>query len=575
MSRPKPRIRALVLSASRGRQLRPLTTFLPPALLPVRGVPALRFSLEALAKVGCEAVAVDVEHLSDRIESAFGDSYREMEIHYSRTDGAGTWGAAGPLRDFFSDVDAVVILDGNAICRWPLKGMIKRHLKKSVDATLLLSTRASLEQHGGGVAVDKDGRVLELRSSGLAVSEKGVRRHVFMGAQVLDPSLLARIPPQGELVKQLYEPLLMNGGSIQILRNRRGLARPEYPGVLSARCLELGQGALSDAALSPTLGVEEWPGRQRRKGQTVGGGEWRQGRGSGPSRTEPRFDRGHDRRRLPSQAEHHCAGSRAAARDPRCEPPGDSAQGRSRSVVQRFRGRRSGLHPPCSERMTLSLKDRYRLVVFDWDGTLRDSVASIVDCGIAALADAEIGVGNTNKELEERIRSTIGLALRDAVPIWSPEVDERTTKTVLERYRFHWLDRYHSASSLFEDVPELLHRLEAQGFLLAVATGKSRVGLERDLAQAESVRGYFAATRTADETAVKPSPVMLLELMEELGCRADETLMVGDTTHDLLMAGNAGVDAVGVLCGAMARSELEPHCLALLEETMQLPELLS
>jgi mannose-1-phosphate guanylyltransferase len=185
-------------------------------------VPALRFSLEALAKVGCEAVAVDVEHLSERIESAFGDSFREMAIHYSRTEGSGTWGAAEPLRDFFSGVDAILILDGNTICRWPLKKMVKRHLKQGADATLLLSTRASLEQHGGGVAVDKDGRILELRSSGLAVSEeKGVRRHVFMGAQVLDPSLLTRIPPQGDLVKQLYEPLLMNGGSMQVIRNSR------------------------------------------------------------------------------------------------------------------------------------------------------------------------------------------------------------------------------------------------------------------------------------------------------------------------------------------------------------------
>jgi phosphoglycolate phosphatase len=226
--------------------------------------------------------------------------------------------------------------------------------------------------------------------------------------------------------------------------------------------------------------------------------------------------------------------------------------------------------------MTESLAQHYRLIVFDWDGTLRDSVASIVDCGMAALADAgfDARFEGDDPEPADRIRSTIGLALADAVPIWAPGIEDAGVRTVLERYRFHWLDRFHAASSLFPGVPELLQELSAQGLLLAVATGKSRVGLERDLTQVTAVRPFFAATRTADESAVKPSPVMLLQLMEELGCRPQETLMIGDTTHDLLMALNAGVDAVGVLCGAMSRGELEPHSLALLDRTVELPKLL-
>lgn len=210
----------------------------------------------------------------------------------------------------------------------------------------------------------------------------------------------------------------------------------------------------------------------------------------------------------------------------------------------------------------------YRLIVFDWDGTLKDSIASIVGCGRAALAD--VGLETT----EERIRGTVGLALDRSIESWVPGIAASDLELVVARYRHHWIERFHAEGQLFAGVEEALVELERAGHLLAVATGKSRAGLERDLARlsfAERRQIPFAATRTADETAAKPSPQMLLELMEELGATPGETLMIGDTTHDLEMAANAGVDALAVLGGAMNREQLTPLALALLDGVHELP----
>lgn len=207
------------------------------------------------------------------------------------------------------------------------------------------------------------------------------------------------------------------------------------------------------------------------------------------------------------------------------------------------------------------------LIVFDWDGTLRDSVASIVGCALAALGD----LGRDTEP--QAIRATIGLGLDTAVRRWVPGIEPPEVSQVIERYRLHWVATWHERASLFPGVPSLLEQLSARGCLLAIATGKSRAGLRRDLEASDpetrSVARFFHATRTADETAAKPSPQMLFELMSELGAQPAETLMVGDTDHDLNMAKSAAVAAVAVL-GTMSRVELEPLAVGCIESVTEL-----
>lgn len=186
---------------------------------------------------------------------------------------------------------------------------------------------------------------------------------------------------------------------------------------------------------------------------------------------------------------------------------------------------------------------RYDLIVFDWDGTLMDSTASIVAAIQAACVDLGLPVPPV-----ERARYVIGMGLSDALRTAIPELEMGDYPRVVERYRHHYFQR-DADLVLFDGVEALLSRLADQGRLLAVATGKSRQGLNRAL-QASGLAARFAATRTADETFSKPHPAMLLELMDELDAEPARTLMVGDTTHDLLMAANAATDAVGVSFGA-------------------------
>ena len=192
----------------------------------------------------------------------------------------------------------------------------------------------------------------------------------------------------------------------------------------------------------------------------------------------------------------------------------------------------------------------YRLVVFDWDGTLIDSIGSILDCTVAALAD----VGLEPPPLA-RLRSSIGLGLGESFQRFYPHLGTGDHEAILDRYRHHWVETWHARHHPFPAAADTLTRLGAAGTLLAVATAKSRRGLVRDLDRT-GLGTFFHATRTLDECPPKPSPAMLLELMDELGSRPAETLMVGDTRWDLEMAGNAGIDAVAVLCGAQPEEEL-------------------
>lgn len=192
---------------------------------------------------------------------------------------------------------------------------------------------------------------------------------------------------------------------------------------------------------------------------------------------------------------------------------------------------------------------RFELIVFDWDGTLLDSTATIAASVQAAARDLDLPVPS-----DERARHIIGLGLLDAMRYAMPDLPEHRYAEVADRYRHHYLSRDHELS-LFEGAAELVASLATAGHALAVATGKSRKGLDRAFA-ASGLGERFLASRCADECHSKPHPQMLEELMAELGVAPEATLMIGDTTHDLLMAKNAGVASIGVSYGAHPRHAL-------------------
>jgi phosphoglycolate phosphatase len=185
---------------------------------------------------------------------------------------------------------------------------------------------------------------------------------------------------------------------------------------------------------------------------------------------------------------------------------------------------------------------RYRLIVFDWDGTVIDSPAAIVECMQAASRELGLPVPEA-----ERASHVIGLGLHDAMKIVAPALPGERYPEFIAAYRRHFLAREDTMRP-FPGMPELLEDL-AKNRLLAIATGKSRRGLERSL-DATGVRRLFAASRCADETTPKPHPAMLHELMDELDVERDAVLMIGDTSHDMDMARAAGVDGVAVTYGA-------------------------
>lgn len=200
----------------------------------------------------------------------------------------------------------------------------------------------------------------------------------------------------------------------------------------------------------------------------------------------------------------------------------------------------------------------FDLIAFDWDGTLFDSTKIIVRCIQAAVRD----VGGT-VPTDEAAAYVIGLGLMQALAHAAPDVPPEKYPELGARYRHHYIGHQNDIS-LFDGVLPLLAALKARGHLLAVATGKSRHGLDEAL-QAVELKGRFDGSRTADETAGKPHPRMLHELMDEFGVSPERTLMIGDTTHDLQMALNAGCASVGVSYGAhesAAFDVLQPRFVA-------------
>jgi phosphoglycolate phosphatase len=191
----------------------------------------------------------------------------------------------------------------------------------------------------------------------------------------------------------------------------------------------------------------------------------------------------------------------------------------------------------------------FELLVFDWDGTLMDSAAAIAESLQAACGDLDLPVPSN-----EQARYVIGLGLTDAMKHILPDLPASEYRKVVDRYREHFLRR-DGGTTLFAGAADMIRELHAAGFLLAVATGKSRRGLDRAM-QETGMGEFFHTTRCADEGFAKPHPGMLEAVMDTLAVAPSATAMIGDTTHDLEMANAAGVAAVGVTYGAHEREAL-------------------
>ena len=199
----------------------------------------------------------------------------------------------------------------------------------------------------------------------------------------------------------------------------------------------------------------------------------------------------------------------------------------------------------------------FPLLIFDWDGTLVDSIERIVTSLQHASKQA---AGITISDIHAK--SVIGLGLKEAIIKLHPELDETghhaTLNNVADAYRQHYLFDNTVPAPLFPGVETLLDELRQQGHMLAISTGKSRAGLDRSIAE-HGVADYFSATRCAGENRSKPHPEMLLEILEELNFSASDALMIGDSEHDLMMANNAGMPCIGVTHGVQDGATLEKH----------------
>ena len=205
---------------------------------------------------------------------------------------------------------------------------------------------------------------------------------------------------------------------------------------------------------------------------------------------------------------------------------------------------------------------RYKALIFDWDGTLFDSTADIVHALQQAFAAMQLPV-----PAADACRHVIGLSLPHAMRFLYPALPESNYPQLVDNYRRHYLQRDQQII-LFDGVTEALQRYREQGYFLAVATGKSRAGLDRAL-QVSGLGPLFDVTRCADETFSKPHPAMLLQILDVLGLNAADALMIGDTSHDLQLARNAGTAAAAVTYGAHPRSELEAFAPLFIADTFK------
>ena len=208
---------------------------------------------------------------------------------------------------------------------------------------------------------------------------------------------------------------------------------------------------------------------------------------------------------------------------------------------------------------------RIKLIVFDWDGTLMDSEAQIVACLHAAIADLDLEPMD-----DDTVKNVIGLGLREAVDTLVPGRNDRFHQSFVDAYRTHWFQS--ESSVLFAGAREVLDIIRQNEFLLGVATGKARRGLDRVLNDT-GLTSCFHATRCADEAPSKPHPQMLLDLMEALEVLPEETIMVGDTEYDMEMATNAGVAKIAVSSGVHSGERLNRHApLVCLDRIADMPD---
>jgi mannose-1-phosphate guanylyltransferase len=205
-----------VLAAGLGTRLRPLTESTPKPLLPVVGMPILGHTLAQLAAAGCEAVAINLHYEGERIRQHFGDTFCGIPLTYSEEpELLGTGGALYPLREFFAPATLILLINGDSLCRWPLKRLIRAHQTDGLAAaTLLLTRRPDPQAFGGGVGIGRQGDILSFRTGD---PERGpvAHRRVFAGAHVFSPALLERLGPgPSDIVRDLYSPLLAEGGRL-------------------------------------------------------------------------------------------------------------------------------------------------------------------------------------------------------------------------------------------------------------------------------------------------------------------------------------------------------------------------
>ena len=208
----------------------------------------------------------------------------------------------------------------------------------------------------------------------------------------------------------------------------------------------------------------------------------------------------------------------------------------------------------------------FHLLIFDWDGTLMDSAARIVECLKSAARDC-----GESLRPDQQLRNVIGLGLEEAIRALYPTIDAKAVTTMAQAYRDHYLYKSEIQTPLFPGVAALLEELRQQDYWLAVATGKSRQGLDKAMEE-HGVSHHFFVTRCASETLSKPHPQMLHEILDELGIDSRDALMIGDTEYDMQLANNAGTSALAVSYGVHAPDRLLKHePLGCLDDIRDLP----
>lgn len=211
--------------------------------------------------------------------------------------------------------------------------------------------------------------------------------------------------------------------------------------------------------------------------------------------------------------------------------------------------------------------NKYSLLVFDWDGTLIDSKAQIVNCMQATILSLQL-----DPRSDVQICNIIGLGLEEAIRSLYPKVASKVISQTAQIYREHYLTKDKTPSPLFDGTTEVLNSLRESGFDLAIATGKSRRGLDKGLIDT-GLKGYFPITRCADETRSKPHPQMLEEILVDHNTEASNALMIGDSEYDLQLANNTKVDSLAVSYGVHGLMRLlKQDPMGFIDDINQLPQ---